>query len=202
MEIRKDRLKFFRASGDFRRWLEKNFDKAPELWIGFYRKDSGKGGMTYHEALDEALCFGWIDGIRKKLDEVSFTNRFTPRTPKSIWSNVNIARVDELTRAGLMQPSGIAAFNAKHSARAGVYAFERETAELQPQMKARFKKNKAAWEYFEAAPPYYRKIASWWVISAKREETREKRLAHLIECSSRGTRLAPFAPAPRAKTSR
>lgn len=197
MDVPKDRLRFFRSSDDFRRWLEKNHDKAVELWIGFYRKDSGKGGMTYHEALDEALCFGWIDGIRKKLDDVSFTNRFTPRKPRSIWSNVNIAHVERLTRTGRMHPSGTAAFKAKEDSRSGVYSFERETAELDPEMKRRFQRNKAAWTYFESAPPYYRRIAAWWIISARRNETREKRLAVLIQCSAKATRLPGFTPASR-----
>ena len=198
MEVRNEQLRFFRSSGDFRKWLEKNHDKASEIWIGFYRKDSGKGGITYHEALDEALCFGWIDGIRKKIDSSSFTNRFTPRRPKSIWSNVNVAHVERLTRAGRMRPPGIAAFKAKDEARVGVYSFEREAARLDPQMEQRFRKNKTAWRYFEAAPAYYRKLVTWWVISAKREETREKRLAVLIDCSARETRLPQLTPAPRA----
>jgi uncharacterized protein YdeI (YjbR/CyaY-like superfamily) len=132
VEVSKGSLRFFRSSAEFRRWLEKNHDKAPEIWLGFYRKDSGKGGFTYHQALDEALCFGWIDGIRKKLDDESFTNRFTPRKPNSIWSNVNVGHVERLTREGKMRPPGIAAFNAKDAARTGIYAFERESARLSP----------------------------------------------------------------------
>ena len=193
MEVNKEKLRFFRSPSGFRRWLEKNHDKSQELWIGFYRKVSGKGGMTYHEALDEALCFGWIDGIRKKIDEHSFTNRFTPRKKNSIWSNVNVAHIERLKREGRMMTPGIAAFNAKDETRAGVYSFERERAELEPQMKKRFRENAKAWKYFEAQPPYYRRIAAWWIISAKRDETREKRLAELIRVSSKEMRLAPFA---------
>ena len=200
MEFRKEQLRFFRSAGEFRKWLEKNHDKASEAWIGFYRKDSGKGGMTYAEALDEALCFGWIDGIRKKMDDASFTNRFTPRKSRSIWSNVNVAHVERLTRAGRMRPPGIAAFKAKDASRSGVYAFERETAELEPDMKRRFQKNKEAWKYFEGEPPYYRKLAAYYVISARRVETREKRLAQLIDCSARASRLPGFIPASRKKT--
>ena len=199
MEVPKESLRFFRSGADFRKWLEKNHDKAPEVWLGFYRKDSGKGGLTYHEALEEALCFGWIDGIRKKLDDVSFTNRFTPRRPRSIWSNVNVAHVERLTRAGKMRAPGIAAFNARDDARTGVYAFERENAKLEPGMEQRVRKNKAAWKYFEAAPPYYRKLVTWWIVSAKREETRDKRLEILIECSARGSRLPQLTPAARAR---
>lgn len=199
VEVSKDSLRFFRSGAEFRKWLEKNHDKAPEIWLGFYRKDSGKGGLTYHQALDEALCFGWIDGIRKKLDDESFTNRFTPRKPKSIWSNVNVGHVERLTREGKMRPPGIAAFNAKDAARTGIYSFERESARLAPEMEQRFRKNRAAWKYFQAAPPYYRKLVTWWVVSAKRDETREKRLAVLIDCCSRETRLPQLIPAPRAK---
>ena len=198
MEVSAENLRFFRSSADFRRWLEKNHDKASELWLGFHRKDSGKRGLTYHEALDEALCFGWIDGIRKKLDESSFTNRFTPRRPGSIWSNVNVAHVERLTRAGRMRPSGIAAFEAKDDARTGVYSFERENAKLDPDMELRFRKNRTAWKYFQAAPAYYRKLVTWWIVSAKRVETREKRLAVLIDCSARESRLPQLTPAPRA----
>lgn len=195
MEVSKENLRFFRTSADLRRWLEKNHDKARELWIGFYRKDSGKGGITYAEALDEALSYGWIDGIRKKIDDVSFTNRFTPRKKNSIWSNVNIRHIARLTREGRMMPPGLAAYNAKDERRAGVYSFEREKAELEPAMKKRFRKNPKAWKFFDSQPPYYRKLAAWYVISAKRDETREKRLSDLIACSARQTRLPPFTPA-------
>lgn len=195
MEVSKENLRFFRTSADLRRWLERNHDKARELWIGFYRKDSGKGGITYAEALDEALSYGWIDGIRKKIDDVSFTNRFTPRKKNSIWSNVNIRHIARLTREGRMMPPGLAAYNAKDERRAGVYSFEREKAELEPAMKTRFRKNPKAWKFFDSQPPYYRKLAAWYVISAKRDETREKRLSDLIACSAKQTRLPPFTPA-------
>jgi uncharacterized protein YdeI (YjbR/CyaY-like superfamily) len=202
VEVNKEKLRFFRTPSEFRRWLEKNHNSTQELWIGFYRKDSGKGGMTYHEALDEALCFGWIDGIRKKVDEHSFTNRFTPRKKNSIWSNVNVAHIERLTREGRMMAPGIAAFNAKDEKRAGVYSFEREKAELEPKMKKRFRQNPKAWRYFEAQPPYYRRMAAWWIISAKRDETREKRLAELIRLSSKEMRLAPFATTGQKKNTK
>ena len=201
MEIRRDRLRFFGTAGELRRWLEKNYSKSEELWIGFYKKDSGKGGITYAQALDEALCYGWIDGIRKKLDEDSFTTRFTPRKPKSIWSNVNIGHVARLTKEGRMQPPGIAAYEKKNDARSGIYAFEREIAELEPQMLKQFKRERVAWKYFDAQPPYYRRLASWWVISAKRDETRMKRLEQLIELSAREERLPQFIPAKRSTKS-
>lgn len=196
MEIRRDRLRFFRTGDAFRRWLKTNHDKRDELWVGFYRKDSGKGGITYAQALDEALCYGWIDGIRKKLDEESFTTRFTPRKPRSIWSNVNVKHVARLTSEGRMQPPGIAAFEKKDESRSGVYAFERETAQLEPEMIERFKRDRVAWKFFESQPPYYRRVTSWWVISAKREETRNSRLEKLIKHSAREERLPQLTPAP------
>jgi uncharacterized protein YdeI (YjbR/CyaY-like superfamily) len=192
VEVNKSRLTFFKSGTDFRRWLEKNHSSADELWVGFYRKDSGKGGITYAQALDEALCYGWIDGIRKKLDDISFTTRFTPRKPNSIWSNVNVAHVSRLTQEGRMMPPGIAAYEKKTDARTGVYSFERETASLDPAMVREFRKNRQAWKFFEAQPPYYRRLAAWYVISAKRQETRDMRLKRLIDDSARGDRLAQF----------
>ena len=200
MEVNKERLRFFRTQAEFGRWLAKHHAHTNELWVGFYRKDSGKGGITYAQALDEALCYGWIDGIRKKLDDESFTTRFTPRKPNSIWSNVNIAHVARLKKEGRMQPPGLAAYSKKDSARIGVYSFEREVAELEPQMKEQFRKHAAGWKFFEAQPPYYRRIASWWVISAKREDTRARRLAQLIELSQHQQRLPQFTPVQRIKT--
>jgi len=201
VEIRRDRLRFFRTGDEFRRWLEKNHSKNDELWIGFYKKDSGKGGITYAQALDEALCYGWIDGIRKTLDEDSFTTRFTPRKPKSIWSNVNIRNVTRLTKEGRMQPAGIAAYEKRDDRRTGIYAFERTIPELDPAMLKQFKRDRAAWKYFEAQPPYYRRLASWWVISAKRDETRAKRLEQLIKVSARNGRLPQYIPAKRSTKS-
>jgi uncharacterized protein YdeI (YjbR/CyaY-like superfamily) len=195
MEVRRDKLKFFRTGAAFRRWLEKNHAKADELWLGMYRKDSRKGGITYSEALDEALCYGWIDGIRKKLDLESFATRFTPRRAGSIWSNVNIAHVERLKKQGRMHERGLAAYEAKEASRIGVYSFEREVAELEPHMKKIFSREVAAWEYFQAQPPYYRRIASFWVISAKRDETRQRRLTQLIEHSANRSRLPQFTSA-------
>jgi uncharacterized protein YdeI (YjbR/CyaY-like superfamily) len=199
VEVATDKLRFLRTSVGLRRWLEKNHDKTQELWIGFNRKDSAKGGITYPEALDEALCYGWIDGIRKKLDDTSFTIRFTPRKKNSIWSNVNVRHVARLEKDGRMMPPGLAAFNAKDEKRAGVYSFERDVAELEPAMQTRFKKNPRAWKYFESQPPYYRRIAAWYVISAKKEETRERRLSDLIMRSARESRLPQFVPASNSR---
>lgn len=198
MDVRSDKLKFFRTAAAFRRWLEKNHERADELWLGFYKKDSGKGGINYAQALDEALCFGWIDGIRKSLDAGAFTIRFTRRRQNSIWSNVNIKHVERLTIDGRMTAPGLAAFSIRTPERSGVYSFEREVAELEPAMKQRFMKNRKAWKFFEAQPPYYRRVTAWWIISAKRDETRERRLAQLIELSAQEKRLPQLTPAPRS----
>ncbi len=194
MEIKQDKLRFFRTAAEFRRWLAANHSKEQELWVGMYRKDSGKGGLTYSEALDEALCYGWIDGIRKKLDDDSFTTRFTPRKARSIWSNVNIARVGQLTEAGRMAPPGLAEFKARDPARSGIYSFEREAADFPPEIQKIFLKNKKAKAFLDAQPPYYRKLATFFVVSAKRQETRDKRLTLLIERSEQGLRLPQFIP--------
>lgn len=195
MEVKPDKLRFFRNPADFRRWLAARYDSEQELWVGFYRKDSGKGGLTYSEALDEALCYGWIDGTRKKLDDVSFTNRFTPRKARSVWSNVNIARVAQLTKAGRMAPAGIAAFEIRDPARSGIYSFEREAAAFPPEIQKILANNRKAKAFFDAQPPYYRKLATFFVMNAKRDETRAKRLALLIERSELGLRLPQFVPA-------
>jgi len=183
------KLKYFKSAADFRAWLEANHTGTMELWLGFYKKDSGKGGITYAEALDEALCFGWIDGIRKRVDELSFTQRFTPRKPKSIWSLINIGHVKRLTKAGRIKPSGLKAFAARTDAKSGVYSFENKPRELSPELVRQFKSDKAAWEFFQQQPPGYRRVTSFWVTSAKQKETRQRRLAQLMSDSKRGRRL-------------
>lgn len=183
--------KFFRSAGEFRRWLEAHHSTAEELWVGFYKKGASRRGITYAEAVDESLCFGWIDGIRKGIDAERYTNRFTPRKPRSNWSNVNTRRVAELTAEGRMHPAGLAAFESRDESRAGVYSFEnRDAATLTRAQEARFRSNAEAWSFFEGQPPGYRKTAIWWVVSAKREETREKRLTTLITDSANGLRIA------------
>ena len=198
MEVRTDKLRFFRTQAELRRWLEKKHASEQELWIGFYRKDSGKGGITYPEALDEALCFGWIDGIRKKLDDVSYTTRFTPRRPRSIWSNVNVKHVARLTAAGRMTEPGIAAFKLLEPSRSGVYSFEQQT-ELTPPMRRKLEKSARARKFFDEQPQRYRRAASWWVISARKDETRERRLDELISRSAAGLRIAQFIPVEKRK---
>lgn len=181
---------FFRSPRALGTWLAKHHDTATELWIGFYKKGSGKGGLTYAEALDEALSTGWIDGVRKTIDEASYTIRFSPRKARSIWSAVNIARVGELTAHGRMQPSGVHAFAGRDEERSRVYAYEQRAAALDPAQERAFQANEKAWAFFQSQAPWYRRTATWWVVSAKREETRAKRLATLIERSAGGLRLA------------
>jgi uncharacterized protein YdeI (YjbR/CyaY-like superfamily) len=182
---------FFRTPAAFRRWLAKNHAKATELWVGFYRKESGKQTFTWQEAVDEALCFGWIDGIRKRIDDESYTNRFTPRKPTSNWSRINIERVAELIASGRMEQPGLDAYARRSDMRSGVYSFEQqESPALTKAQEKRFRDDAKAWKFFNAQPPGYQRQALWWVISAKREETREKRLSTLITDSANGLRIA------------
>jgi uncharacterized protein YdeI (YjbR/CyaY-like superfamily) len=183
------KLKYFKSTADFRAWLEANHGSTTELWLGFYKKDSGKVGITYAEALDEALCFGWIDGVRKRVDDLSFTQRFTPRKPKSVWSLINIGHVERLTKARRMKPVGLKAFAARMAIRSGVYSFENKPRELSPELQWQFRSDEAAWEFFQLQPPGYRRLVSFWVMSAKREETRQRRLAQLLSDSKQGRRL-------------
>lgn len=174
-------IKFFKSPGDFRKWLEKHHASATEQWVGFYKKGSGRPSITWPESVDQALCFGWIDGIRKSIDDESYKIRFTPRRSGSIWSAVNIKRVAELTKDGIMSPTGLKAFEARKEYKSGIYSYEQRSAELPPAYERELKKNKAAWEFFHAQPAWYRKQVFWWVVSAKKEETRLKRLEKLIE---------------------
>jgi uncharacterized protein YdeI (YjbR/CyaY-like superfamily) len=184
---------FFGSSSEFRAWLTEHHDRAKEIWIGFYRKGTGRSGITYAEAVDQALCFGWIDGIRKRIDDDSYANRFTPRRRGSTWSAVNVGRVGELTEQGLMQPAGLAAFAARDEAKTNRYSFEQGTVVLDAAYEQRFREYATAWTFFQAQPPSYRRTAIWWVMSAKREETRLRRLTTLIDDSAHGRRLAMLA---------
>jgi uncharacterized protein YdeI (YjbR/CyaY-like superfamily) len=177
---------YFRAPGNFRKWFEKHHATDRELWVGFYKKNSGKPSIMWPESVKEALCFGWIDGIRKRVDEESYTIRFTPRKRGSTWSAVNIKYALELTEQGLMRPPGLAAFEARREIRSGIYAYEQRTASLPEPYFGQLKKHKAAWKFFESQPAWYRKQISWWVVSAKKEETRAKRLEKLIAESAAG----------------
>jgi uncharacterized protein YdeI (YjbR/CyaY-like superfamily) len=194
------RARFFACPEQFRAWLEENHATATELVVGFHKKHTGRSSMTWTESVREALCFGWIDGIRRSLGEESYTIRFTPRKPRSIWSARNIQHVEELIREGRMTPAGLAAYEARTPERTGVYSFERRhEARLDPEQEARFRADPAAWEFFQAQPPSYRQTAIHWVVSAKRADTRERRLAQLIGDSAAGRRLAQLTPPSRRR---
>jgi uncharacterized protein YdeI (YjbR/CyaY-like superfamily) len=180
--------KFFSSPEQFREWLAKNHDSASELLIGFHKKDSGKKSITYPQALDEALCFGWIDGVRRSLDDTSYTIRFTPRKPRSIWSNVNVRHVERLTKEGRMAAPGIKAYALRDPERTGIYAFENRPREFSPEFEKKFRANKRAWEFFQTEPPSIRRVCIFWVMNAKKEETRLRRLEQLIDSSSKGLR--------------
>jgi uncharacterized protein YdeI (YjbR/CyaY-like superfamily) len=183
------KIKYFKSANDFRTWLEKNHASTQELWVGYYKKSSQQQSLTWPESVDEALCFGWIDGIRKSVDDLRYTSRFTPRRRGSIWSAVNITRARELSEKGLMKPSGMAAFNARKENKSGIYSYEQRSANLATPYEKRLRQNKAAWDFFYAQPPSYRKAIGWWIVSAKQEVTRLKRLEKLITESGRGERL-------------
>lgn len=192
---------FFATPADFRAWLEAHHATAQELLVGFYKKDSGRPSITWPESVDEALCFGWIDGVRRSLDASSYTIRFTPRKPHSTWSAVNIKRASELISLGLMRPAGLKAFEARTDDNSGIYAYEqRKTAALDEAEEQQMRANAEAWAFFQAQPPSYRRAAIWWVIGAKRAETRQKRLATLIEDSAAGRTIAPLTRWPRAES--
>ncbi len=196
--------RFFKNTAAFRAWLENHHASETEVWLGFYKAASGKGGISYKESVDEALCFGWIDGVRKSLDAESYVQRFTPRTAKSYWSAVNTKRAHELIAAGRMHPSGQAVFDRRDAGATGRYSFERETAELPAADLARFRKNRKAWDYFESEAAWYRRVAVHWVVSAKRQETRDRRLVTLIASSAEGRRIGavPAAAKPLSSSRR
>lgn len=188
--------KFFPTPADFRKWFEANHDKETELLVGFYKKDTGKPSITWPESVDQALCFGWIDGIRKKIDEDSYSIRFTPRKKSSIWSAVNIKRVGELKELGLMKPTGLFVFEQRKEDKSGIYSYEqRDKAALDPDHEKLFRANEKAWDWFHKQAPSYRKAAIWWVVSAKQESTRQKRIATLITDSENRLRI-PFMRRP------
>ena len=184
---------FFETPSEFRAWLEEHHEGANELWVGFYKKGSGRPSITWPESVDEALCFGWIDGLRRSIDDERYVIRFTPRKSRSTWSLVNIRRVEELSRLGRMRPAGLRAFEARREKASGTYSYEqRYAATLDPDGEKRFRANRRAWDFFQAQSPSYRRAATWWVVSAKKEETRRKRLATLIEDSAAGRTVKPL----------
>ncbi|MFL5759572.1 MAG: YdeI/OmpD-associated family protein [Thermomicrobiales bacterium] len=185
---------FFVSQSDLHDWFAQHHDDAKELLVGFWKTKTAKPSITYQEALDEALSFGWIDGVRRSLGDESYTIRFTPRKPRSIWSAINIKRVGELTEAGRMQPAGLQAFNERDPERTGRYSNEQAEIQLGPTYEAQFRAQPQAWDFFQAQPPSYRKPAIWWVMSAKKEETRQKRLTTLIADSATGRRIPALTP--------
>lgn len=190
---------FFASPAEFRAWLDEHHARETELWVGFHKKGLGRVGITWPEAVDQALCFGWIDGVRKGIDADGYRIRFTPRRTRSIWSAVNVARAQELIDAGLMRPAGRAAFEGRAEARSAVYAYEQgEGVALGEAFERQFRADEAAWAFFQAQPAWYRKTATWWVVSAKQEETRRRRLATLIEDPARRRTIAGLTR--RAKT--
>lgn len=194
------KLHFFPSPAAWRAWLEGHHKDAAELWVGLYKRDSGRPSISWPQAVDGALCFGWIDGIRKSVDAISYTIRFTPRKPRSVWSAVNVRRASELSAKGLMHPAGLAAFEHREGKRSEIYSYEqRKTAELPVAYRKKFRAHPAAWKFFQDQAPWYRRTCSWWVISAKKEETKLKRLAELMEhCEHRRT-LPALTRSPKRK---
>jgi len=189
---------YFAAPDEWRDWLERHHATAPELWVGFYKRGTGRPSLTWPESVDHALCFGWIDGVRQRIDDERYAIRFTPRRKGSTWSRVNLARVKELTRQGLMRPPGRLAHEARAPAKTKLYSYEqRKRAKLPPALEAKLKRNRKAWTYFQARPAWYRQSAVWWIVSAKKEETRARRLATLIADSAAGRFIRHLArPGP------
>ena len=180
---------FFRTQASFRKWLEKNHDKAKELLVGFYKVNSGKQSMTWSESVDEAICFGWIDGLRRSINQESYSIRFTPRRPGSIWSAINIKKVDDLSKKGLMFPSGLVAFEKREEKKSAIYSYEKAPENLSDDFSKKFKSNKKAWEFFESMAPSYQLTAIHWVMNAKQEGTKLKRLDELIKDSEAGRKI-------------
>jgi len=180
---------FFETQDEFRNWLEKNHQKEKELLVGFYKVGSKKPSMTWSQSVDQALCFGWIDGVRKSIDEQSYSIRFTPRKTTSIWSAINIKKVEELTKAGLMTSQGKKAFELRKEEKSAIYSHEKEPATLDPEFEKQFKANKKAWEFFNDQAPSYKKVMLHWIMSAKQEKTRLSRLEKTIRESEKQKRV-------------
>ncbi len=184
--------KFFASQSEFWEWLKKNHKTVDELWVGYYKKATGKPSMTWSESVDQAICFGWIDGLRKSIDEESYKIRFTPRKPTSHWSAVNIKKVEKLTQLGLMMPAGIEAFKKRDEKRSKQASYEQKNVILSPQYEMKIKANQKAWTFFKMLAPSYKKATIHWVMSAKKEETRLRRLAILIHSSEEGQKVPPL----------
>ena len=187
---------FFAKPAEFRRWLEENHDRETELLVGFYKRDSGKPSITWPESVDAALCFGWIDGVRRSIDEESYTIRFTPRKSSSVWSGVNIKRVAELTELGLMHLAGQKAFEKRKAHKSQIYSYEqRNEAKLDPPYEKKFKANKKAWAFFQSQAPWYQRTSIYWVMTAKQQQTRDRRFAQLLADSAAARRIRQLARA-------
>lgn len=183
-------IKFFKTPADLRTWFEKNYKTAKEQWIGYYKTASGKQSITWPESVDQALCFGWIDGVRKSLGDESYTIRFTPRNPASVWSEININKVAGLKKRGLMTKEGLELFEKRNAKKSKQYSFEqRKNPKLPASFIKQFKANHRAWRFFSSQAPWYQRTSTWWVISAKQEETRLKRLGQLIRDSEKEQRI-------------
>lgn len=193
------RPQYFKSPGAFRVWLDNHHATAQELWVGFHKKSTGKPSITWPESVDEALCFGWIDGIRRSVDEARYAIRFTPRRAGSNWSAINIRRARALIKDGRMQAAGLSAFNRRSARKSERYSYENRPANLPPPYLARLKADKRAWSFYQAQPPWYRRTSTWWIISAKQEETRLRRLSTLIERSARGQPVSLLARKPKVK---
>lgn len=180
---------FFATAGELREWFRSHHGSEPELWIGFHKKRTAKQSITWPESVDEALCFGWIDGIRKGINADSYKIRFTPRRRGSIWSAINIGRVEALTKAKRMQPAGRAAFALRRENKSGIYSYEQRSEQLPEIYASKLHKNKRAWAFFQSQPPSYRKAITWWIVSARQDATRDRRLAKLVSASAAGRRL-------------
>jgi uncharacterized protein YdeI (YjbR/CyaY-like superfamily) len=183
---------FFETPAAFAHWLRRNHRKRSELWVGYYKKGTGRPSLTWPESVREALRFGWIDGLRKSIDDESYRIRFTPRKPTSTWSKVNVRFAEELIADGRMEPAGLAAFEARSQRLSGVDTYERDAVAAEARVERAVKRDHAAWAFFQAQPPWYRRTSARWVMSAKREETRQRRLATLIADSARGWTLGPL----------
>ena len=183
------KTRYFKTPAEFRRWLAAHHATDRELLVGFYKKASGKPGISYPEAVDEALCFGWIDGVKTRVDGARYTHRFSPRTADSTWSLINTRRVGELTALGRMAAPGIAAFERRDPRKTGIYSFENRPKSFDAPLTRAFKADAAAWIFFRAQPPGYQKLMTFYVMSAKQQETRERRLARLVTSSAEGKRI-------------
>ena len=183
------KVSFFSTSAELREWFDRHHATERELWVGFHRRASGKPTITWSESVDEALCVGWIDGIRKRIDDNAYKIRFTPRKPTSTWSRINMDKVAALKKQGRMRPAGLEAYKVRRPNKVGIYSYEQRAPELDEPYRGMMRKNKAAWTFFEAQPPSYRKLIAWWIHSAKKEETRQQRIQRLVTSSERGKRL-------------